>query len=291
MENNISSESSSTSIPPENVIDYTKTIIDAVNESLEKNTQNFKHSDLQFCKNTFSSIQEIYNDLHNIISSLHISNGSLYITHLDIAQIILSISNIIKKYSTENDFFKKIKNSQEKKVECNGKLKVLTEKESMANTNLSELNVDKLNASSERSVREDQFSSACEGKLKIIRSATNENCKTLEEKEKMNTSTSNPLILVEFIIYVLIDYNIILVPDNLKPHVKIMIKNSIDLLEMNLVLIEEIVEKEKKNCFNFFRKLFFCKNSGILLRFAPENTNFPYPDNENCKITGCSKEN
>ena len=179
----VAENESSTTLPSGEPINFSKQIVEAITQSLNNNPQNFKHSDLELCKNVFNSIQDIYDDLHNIVISIHETNGSLDIMHTDIPKIMLSISNIIKKYSTENNVFKSL-----------------------------------------------TFS---------------------------NNSPPNLLVIVEFIITSLIDCNIIIVPDNLKPAVKTLIKNSIDLLEMNLVLIEEIVEEEKKRFLDCLQKWLF----------------------------------
>ena len=66
----------------------------------------------------------------------------------------------------------------------------------------------------------------------------------------------NLLVLVQFILTTLIDYNIIFVPSDFKPTINTLIKYSIQLLEMTLPTIEKVVEEEKKTCYRFFLSLF-----------------------------------
>jgi hypothetical protein len=76
---------------------------------------------------------------------------------------------------------------------------------------------------------------------------------TVNNKEE---EQPNLLVLVQFILMTLIEYNIIFVPSDLKPTITTLIKYSIQLLETTLPTIEKMVEHDKKMCYRFFVNIF-----------------------------------
>jgi hypothetical protein len=74
----------------------------------------------------------------------------------------------------------------------------------------------------------------------------------------LNCSSDNLIALVNFIVTTLIEYNIIMVPEEMKPAIHIILKCSIELLEMNLTVMQEIMEKEKKCLYKCLSKYTSC---------------------------------
>jgi hypothetical protein len=214
-------------------------IIDAMNDSLEKNSQNLTTSELVFCKTFFLSISKIYDDIHDILDALNLTKETFTVEHIDIPKIVLCISNIVKRHSTTE-------------------IKEQTKKPFLQR--LSKFSSQTFIYSSERSKDEKDFS----GELP----------KGVVEKPRSNNSVSvtpldcspeNLISLIKFIVTTLIEYNIIMVPEEMKPTVDIIVKYSMELLEMkmDLTVMQEIMDKEKKCLYKCLSKYVscFCKGS------------------------------
>jgi hypothetical protein len=221
-------------------------IVNAISTSLTTNDQNLTSSQLELCQQFVSSTSTIYDEIHDIIISLHITNGTFDITHVDIPLLLLSISNFVKKIFHKSGISLSTINNLPSQA---------TEKSSKINT----------------------FDGG-------IAEAKNEffetKCREMVEEEDNSISL---LVLVQFVMTALINSNIIVVPPELKSSVELLIKYSIQLLEMTIPVIDifgedateektEVLEPNskvvKKSCSRFFYKLFSRKKSKPLVQPA-----------------------
>ena len=242
-------------------------ITNAISTSLTTNDQNLTSSQLELCQQFVSSTSTIYDEIHDIIISLHITNGTFDITHVDIPLLLLSISNFVKKIFHKSGISLSTINNLPSRATANlSSPSQATEKSS----NLP-------SQATEKSSKINTFDGG-------IAEAKNEffetKCREMVEEEENSISL---LVLVQFVMTALINSNIIVVPPELKSSVELLIKYSVQLLEMTIPVIDifgedateektEVLEPNskvvKKSCSRFFYKLFSRKKSKPLVQPA-----------------------
>ena len=68
------------------------------------------------------------------------------------------------------------------------------------------------------------------------------------------TGKQSVFLMIQFILFTLIDYNLIPVPDTLKHDIEEFIEHSLNILDTNLETIENVISKTESSCKEYCKK-------------------------------------